>query len=131
MLARLLTCSQLKVQTAIFAASHSKRYWAKPRSFCPERFLPAMHPDYNDAFSGDALETFRPFSAGTRSCIGQPIAGRQARLLFAKMVWRTDWELLNGNEIDWEGDLRMYSIWKRPPVIVRFTRAEHAKDLAA
>lgn len=99
------------------------------RSFCPERWLPSSHPDYNPVFANDARETFRPFSAGPRSCIGQPIAGRQARLLFSKFVWKTDWELLNGHEIDWERDLRMYSIWQRPPVIVRFTRAEHAKHL--
>ncbi|KAI1274257.1 cytochrome P450 [Xylaria sp. FL0933] len=119
-----------KVQTSIFAATHSERYWAKPRSFCPERWLSSDHPDYDVTFDNDARMTFKPFSAGTRSCIGQPIAGRQARLLFAKMIWRSDWELINGDEIKWEEDLRMYSIWKRPPVIVRFTPAKHAEAQA-
>lgn len=45
----------------------------------------------------------------------------QARILFAKMVWMFDWELLNKGEVDWERDLKLYAIWEKPPVIVKYT----------
>jgi hypothetical protein len=45
----------------------------------------------------------------------------QARLVFAKMAWRLDWEHVNKGEADWERDIKLYALWEKPPVIVRFT----------
>lgn len=116
------------MQTSTFALWHHERYWAKPRSFCPERWLPADHPDYDPIFANDVHEAFRPFSMGPRSCIGQNVGYRQARVLLAKMVWKLDWELVNADSINWERDLRLYAVWMRPPVMVRYKVAEHARE---
>jgi len=44
----------------------------------------------------------------------------QARLLFAKMSWKLEWEHVNKGEVDWERDLKLFAMWEKPPVIVRF-----------
>jgi hypothetical protein len=44
----------------------------------------------------------------------------QARLVLAKMAWRLDWEHANAGQVDWERDVRLYAIWEKPPVLVRF-----------
>nr|CDP31274.1 Putative cytochrome P450 E-class, group I [Podospora anserina S mat+] len=119
------------VQTSIFAAFHSERYWHKPHDFCPERWLPATHSDYDPAFAKDVRECFRPFSAGTRSCIGQNMGYRQARILFAKMAWKLDWEVVNPHEFHWERDLRLYATWVRPHPRIRYKLSDVAKAAAA
>ncbi|KAK1996637.1 cytochrome P450 [Colletotrichum falcatum] len=119
------------VQTAIFAAFHSERYWHKPRSFCPERWLPATDPDYDPVFAKDVRECFRPFSAGTRSCIGQNMGYRQARVLLAKMAWKLDWKITNADELDWHRDLRLYASYFRPAYRVRYQLSDVAKAAAA
>lgn len=119
------------VQTSIFAAFHSERYWHKPRSFCPERWLPPTDPDYDPVFAKDVRECFRPFSAGTRSCIGQNMGYRQARALLAKMAWKLDWEVVNADEFEWERDIRLYATWHRPPFMARYQLSDVAKAAAA
>ncbi|KAI1746168.1 cytochrome P450 [Xylaria scruposa] len=109
-----------RVQTSIFATSHSERYFTRPREFCPQRWLPATHPDYERPFDKDDKSSFKPFSMGPRGCIGQNMGYLQARLVLAKMAWRLDWEHANAGEVDWERDTRLYAIWEKPPVLVRF-----------
>lgn len=124
---RILTNSspcQCRVETSSFATSRSERFWTKPRVFAPERWLPATHPDYDPVFDKDARTTFKPFSMGPRGCPGQNMGYRQTSILFAKMVWKFDWEFINRGEVDWDRDTRLYAIWKRPPVMVKFTNAE-------
>ncbi|RAH75491.1 cytochrome P450 [Aspergillus aculeatinus CBS 121060] len=109
------------VQTAGFAVTHSARYFQKPREFHPERFLPSNNPEYDRLIDADVKSAFKPFSMGPRGCIGQNMGYMQARIHLAKMIWEFDWELLNQGEVDWERDLRLYAIWEKPPVIVRYT----------
>lgn len=56
------TENSMRVQTSIFATSHSERYFRQPRDFCPERWLPTSHPDYNPVFDSDSKSSFKPFS---------------------------------------------------------------------
>lgn len=51
----------------------------------------------------------------------------QGRLLFAKMAWKLDWEYVNSGEFDWERNIKLYALWEKPPVIVRFTPTSPAK----
>lgn len=76
-------------------------------------------------------ECFRPFSAGTRSCIGQNMGYRQARVLLAKMAWKLDWEIVNAHEFDWRRDLRLYATYLRPTFRARFRLSDVAKAAAA
>ncbi|KAI5918478.1 cytochrome P450 [Camillea tinctor] len=114
------------VETSSFATSRSERYWAKPRVYAPERWLPSTHPDYDPIFDKDSRAAFKPFSMGPRGCPGQHMGYRQTSVLFAKMVWKLDWEFVNRGQVDWDRDTRLYAIWKRPPVMVKFKTAQHA-----
>ncbi|KAF7537746.1 hypothetical protein G7054_g3474 [Neopestalotiopsis clavispora] len=108
-----------RVQTSIFSTSHSERYFSRPREFWPERWLPTTHPDYDVTFESDNRASFKPFSMGPRGCIGQNMGYLQTRLLFCKMAWKLDWEHVNKGKVDWERDVRLYSMWTKPPVVVR------------
>lgn len=58
---------------------------------------------------------------GPRGCIGQNMGYMQGRIILAKMIWYFDWELLNKGQVDWLRDLRLYAIWEKPPVVVKYT----------
>lgn len=64
---------------------------------------------------------------GPRGCVGQNMGLLQARLLFAKLAWRLDWEHVNRGEVDWERQIKLYALWEKPPVVARFTPTTHAK----
>lgn len=64
---------------------------------------------------------------GPRGCVGQNMGLLQSRLLFAKMAWKLDWEYVNKGEFDWESNIKLYALWKKPPVIFRFKPTSHAK----
>lgn len=46
----------------------------------------------------------------------------QAKAVLAKLIWTFDMELTNRDDIDWERDCKLYALWVRPSVIVRFNR---------
>lgn len=45
----------------------------------------------------------------------------QAKAVLAKLIWTFDMELANGDDIDWERDCKLYALWVRPSVFMRFT----------
>lgn len=112
---------QCVVQTASFAVTHSERFFKDPLRYCPERWLPVDHPAYDARFASDEQGAFKPFSMGPRGCIGQNMGYMQGRIILAKMIWSFDWELLNRGQVDWLRDLRLYAIWEKPPVVVKYT----------
>ncbi|KAF2182990.1 cytochrome P450 [Zopfia rhizophila CBS 207.26] len=118
-------------QTAAFAVTHSSKYFHRPREFCPERWLPSTHPNYDLAFAKDVKSAFKPFGMGTRGCIGQNMGYMQGRIIFAKMVWKFDWEHVNKGQVDWERDLKLYAIWEKPPVVVRYTAVNGKKPISS
>lgn len=56
---------------------------------------------------------------------------RQVRVLLAKMAWKLDWELVNGDEFDRERDLKLYASYIRPDFKARFRLSDVAKAAAA
>ena len=54
----------------------------------------------------------------------------QTRLLFSKLVWKLDWEHVNKGEVDWERDSKLYAMWVKPPVVVRFKSTRPVAALA-
>ncbi|KHO00578.1 cytochrome P450 [Metarhizium album ARSEF 1941] len=107
------------VSTCAYATTHSVRYFKDPYKFKPQRWLPTTHPDYHHSCDTDARSAFRPFSIGSRNCIGQAMAYVVLRIMVAKLCWKFDWELVNRNDVDWDRDLRVYMVWQKPPVRVR------------
>ncbi|KAI0470522.1 cytochrome P450 [Xylariaceae sp. FL0804] len=112
------------VQTGHYATTHDEKNFALPYEFHPERQLPDTHPLYDERFRGDNKKAFMPFSLGPRGCPGYYSAFMQARMMWATIIWSYDFELLNGDALDWERDTKMYSMWVLPEVRVRFTKRE-------
>jgi hypothetical protein len=45
------------------------------------------------------------------------------RIILAKMVFEFDWELVN-KDLDFLKETRLYLLWKKPAVVVRFHERE-------
>lgn len=84
----------------------------KPREFLPERWL----AETRDAppFVSDNKECMQPFSYGPRNCLGKNIARAEMRLLFAKLLFKFDWQLENGQERWMEQKLQGF--WQKKPL---------------
>lgn len=48
----------------------------------------------------------------------------QCRLIMAKMMWKFDMVLTNADKIDWERDVKLYALWERPDIVVKFTEVQ-------
>lgn len=99
------------VSTDHWTTKHDPRYWYNSDSFLPERWI-----GYG---FGDTKEAFQPFSLGPRACIGINLAYLESRVILAKMAWKYDWELVT-KDVDWYRDSRLYLLWKKPDMRVRF-----------
>ncbi|KAJ5889437.1 cytochrome P450 [Penicillium tannophilum] len=118
------------VSTAHWATAHSEKYFADANTFHPERWLPKSHSQYHSRFIDDNRNAARPFSLGTRSCLGMRLAYLESRILLAKLAYTFDWELTNGEQIDWYRDIRLQGFLTLPDVAVRFTPREKANGHA-
>ncbi len=68
------------------------KYWHKPNTFLPERFL-----DFNN--TGDNKYIYFPFGGGPRKCIGYNFALMEMQVIMAMLVQHFDISLLNENPI--------------------------------
>lgn len=89
----------------------------RPSRFEPERWL--------DGDSDNEQKPFMmPFSIGPRGCLGINLAYLEMRVALAKLVFKYDFELAEGQPFGPEGDwvlgCRMMSLWKKPPLKVKF-----------
>ncbi|EWZ49110.1 hypothetical protein FOZG_00079 [Fusarium oxysporum Fo47] len=94
-----------------WTTKHDGRYWKDPHAFIPERWI--------DGGFGDTKQASQPFSLGPRACLGINLAYLEMRIIIAKMVYHFDWELVN-NEVDLFRDSKLYLLWKKPRLLVRF-----------
>lgn len=56
------------------------------------------------------------------------VSYQQAKSVLVKLLWTFDMELTNRNEIDWDRDCKLYALWVRPPVMVRFTPVNREEE---
>jgi cytochrome P450 len=105
-----------------YTIMRDERYFHSAESWRPERFLPSTHPLYDAVFEDDTKEAFKPFSLGSRACLGINLAYTALRVLLAHLVLSFDWEAVGGEKAldDWERSLRCFMFWKRPALYVRF-----------
>ncbi|KAK4087048.1 hypothetical protein Purlil1_8567 [Purpureocillium lilacinum] len=97
------------------AANYSPENFSDPWTYKPER--------WTDPSCTDDLDACRPFSLGTRNCIGQNLAWMEMRMTLAKLLYRFEFEL-DDPKLDWHGESRMHSLWESPPLWVRIKRRE-------
>ncbi|KAH7174694.1 cytochrome P450 [Fusarium flagelliforme] len=99
-----------------WATTHDERNFSRPREFIPERWIGAGF--------GDRKEASRPFTLGPRGCLGINLAYMEARITLASLVYAFDWEMVN-TEVDWDRDVRFYTAWQKPKLMIRYRpRAE-------
>ncbi|KAK6829899.1 hypothetical protein PG987_010483 [Apiospora arundinis] len=115
-------------QSSMFALARSPRNFRDPLQFRPERWLSRGHPLHNARFDGHRRKDFQPFSMGPRMCAGKEIAWWQSRLFMAKILWVFDLEMVTGQQIDMDRDLRGWGMVVKPEFRVRFTTAARAKN---
>ncbi|KJZ75226.1 hypothetical protein HIM_05420 [Hirsutella minnesotensis 3608] len=96
---------------------NSPAWWVEPRSFHPERFLPATHALYDGRFDKDNKAAFMPFSTGPRNCLGAKVFMAQARVFLAKTVWYFDL-VMQGNQEQWL-DQKAYLVFEPKPLPVK------------
>ncbi|ETS85182.1 hypothetical protein PFICI_03207 [Pestalotiopsis fici W106-1] len=86
--------------------------FANPDSFVPERWLPASHPLYDPIYSNDDKAVFKPFSFGSRDCIGKNLAYSEMRVVAARLLYRFDYELAPGQE-KWHESQHTFVVWSK------------------
>lgn len=101
-----------------WATHHSSRNFLDPDSFKPQRFLPTAHSLYETRYSTDNRAAFKPFSAGPRDCIGKNLAYAELHLVIARLLWKFDVEVLEGQE-DWLSAQRVFVLWDKGPLMIK------------
>lgn len=77
---------------------------------------------YDPKFANDNRAALKPFSAGTRDCIGKNLAYSELRLILSKLLFHFDWEVAPGQE-DWHAKCKALSgTWEKPDLQVLFRR---------
>ena len=76
-----------------FALHREPKYWKDAETFDPTRFL------HEDGTLNAKPESYLPFSAGRRGCLGESIAKPELLLMFATLLQRLE---LQGVEPDFE-----------------------------
>lgn len=99
------------VSTHSWTTHRDPRYWHDAETFLPERWI-------GDGF-GDCKEAFYPFSLGPRGCLGINLAYMELRIILSKLVWAYDWELID-KDVDWVRGNKLYLLWKKPEMKMRF-----------
>ncbi|SPQ27093.1 67ae26ce-880a-443c-9037-8ef0263fdfe6 [Thermothielavioides terrestris] len=116
------------VSIQAYALNREARYFHRPDSFLPERWLPEASADPASPFFGDQRDALHPFSLGPRSCLGQHLAWAEMRLILAKLLWTFDFSAPQDRAkwLKWE-DLRTFALVEKRPILVRMKlRAEGA-----
>lgn len=98
-----------------WAGSRSALNFKDPDKFIPERWL----DEYKEQFEFDQKDSFNPFSAGPRACLGKNLAYVEMRIILARLIWNFDLELADKN-VDWM-DHKAFLIWDKIPLLVKLT----------
>jgi len=116
------------VSASLQVVARSPANFALPRTFAPARWLPETHPLYDPVFAADNKDATKPFSVGPRACLGKNLAYMELRIILAKLVWHFDWVWLN-RDLDWDDEVQLYTLWKKPAFNVRFIPVSRDKDV--
>ncbi|KAH7076877.1 benzoate 4-monooxygenase cytochrome P450 [Paraphoma chrysanthemicola] len=95
-----------------YSTNHLPDNFHRPNDFLPERWLSGT----SDVapFASDNKDCMQPFSFGPRNCLGKNLARAEIRLLFAKLLYRFDWTIEEGQE-RWM-EQRLQGFWQKKPL---------------
>ena len=97
-----------------YAAFHLAENFKCPEEFIPERWSKeGMEGEYRN----DNREVFQPFSVGPRNCIGKNLAYAEMRLVMARLLWRFDLSVPQGQKgkgwEEWVERQKTYILWEK------------------
>lgn len=100
----------------MFSPSH----FHEPYAWRPERWLEAATTDPASPYHNDDRKCVRAFGLGPQSCIGEPLARAEMRLVLAKLLWTFDLERADGPhaEVVWENQ-KVFAVVEKHPLDVR------------
>ncbi|TLD03255.1 uncharacterized protein PgNI_12474 [Pyricularia grisea] len=107
-----------QVYVCAWATQRLASNFADPETFAPQRWLPKSHPLYENKFADDNFAAFKPFSYGTRDCIGKNLAYAEMRVTLARLFWKFDLELVPGQD-DWMDSQPNTSVWHKNDLMVK------------
>ncbi|KAI3325430.1 cytochrome P450 [Xylariaceae sp. AK1471] len=110
-----------RISVSPWATFRNPEHFSQPDTFSPQRWLSATHPLYEERFSGDNREAFKPFSFGTRDCIGKNLAYAEMRLIAARFIYRFDYKIMPNQE-SWHDTQRIYLGWEKGPLNLQLQR---------
>ncbi|KAI8931449.1 hypothetical protein NX059_011776 [Plenodomus lindquistii] len=106
------------IHTYMTATNLNPDSFADADSFEPERWLPQDHPFYDPRFAHDKKQVVKPFSNGSRDCIGKNLAYAEMAITISRILFRFDIEMLPGQE-DWVTSQRAGILRIKGPLMVR------------
>ncbi|KAF7914417.1 uncharacterized protein EAF01_000823 [Botrytis porri] len=90
--------TRLAVRT--YATNRSKKIFADPDEFVPERWLPKDHQPMK--YANDQLSASKPSSVGFHSCLGRPLAWADIRLAVTRLLWMFHFSVDGEDEVDFD-----------------------------
>ena len=84
------------VSVAPWAAFRSRRNFADPEAFVPERWLEGK--ECPEKYRDDKRKVVQAFGVGPRGCIGMALAYAEMGLVLARILWSFDLELCEGEK---------------------------------
>ncbi|GKT45881.1 cytochrome P450 monooxygenase aclL [Colletotrichum spaethianum] len=83
--------------------------------FVPERWLDQTG---GTKYASDDKAAMKPFSFGTRDCVGKNLAYAEIRIIMTKLLWNVDFELVNPSEA-WIEKQSTFLMWEKGPLYVK------------
>ena len=107
------------------ATNHNPKGFTDPDVFHPERWLPSTHPRYDARFQNDNRAAVKPFSHGTRDCVGKKLAYAEMRVIIAKILHEFEFEFTYPQE-NWHRQMAFLA-WEKVPLMITLRRRQFAE----
>jgi cytochrome P450 len=104
---------QTVVSVAQYSAYRSPRNFLYPDDYIPERWLG------DPRFESDQREVVQSFGLGKRDCIGRAVGYIEMRMILARILYRFDLELNDGDESFAPEKQNIFFFWSKPPLLVK------------
>lgn len=72
---------------------------------------------YDARYAHDNLETSKPFTTGSRDCLGKYLAYAEMRMVVSRLLWNFEIELVGG-QMDWADRQRVYVVYEKGELMV-------------
>ncbi|RAH40560.1 cytochrome P450 [Aspergillus brunneoviolaceus CBS 621.78] len=103
-----------RVYVTPLAAFRSAANFHEPERFAPERWFTQPEKQY----AQDQRDACKPFSVGTRDCVGREMAQYMMLLILCNLILHFDFETVPANET-WFSGQRIWTIWDKPALMVK------------